>query len=112
VCEKHGIDAQREKPLHSLMGEYIKVLKSYGLVDSVVTERILKSTISVLEAFSTVRNDESLAHDNPVLNYNESLLVLSQVISIVRYMRALEKRTSVEKSGADPVGEREDDLPF
>ena len=32
-----------------------------------MTMRILKSSISVLEAFNDVRNSQSLAHDNPVL---------------------------------------------
>jgi len=40
-----------------------------------MTERILKSSISILDAFNDVRNNKSLAHDNPVLNRNESLLI-------------------------------------
>lgn len=33
LCEKRGIAADREKPLHSLVGEYIKLLKgsNHGL---------------------------------------------------------------------------------
>jgi hypothetical protein len=55
-----------------------------------MTDRILKSSISTLEAFSHVRNDASLAHDNPTLNYDESLLIYNHVCSTVQFVRAME----------------------
>ena len=57
-----------------------------------MTERILKSSISIMEAFNTVRNEQSHAHDNPVLSYDESLLVLSHVTSSIRFIQAIESR--------------------
>ena len=42
-----------------------------------MTELNLKSSISVLEAFNDVRNNKSLAHDNPILNYAEESLLSS-----------------------------------
>src|SRR5438105_10024307 len=90
LCEKYGINTEREKPLHSLFGEYVKELKRSGRIESQMTERILKSSISVLEAFNQVRNERSLAHDNPVLNYSESLLIFNHVASSIRFIAALE----------------------
>jgi Abortive infection C-terminus len=87
ICEKRGIDTDRDKPLHSLFGEYVKRLRSEGLVESDMTERILKSTISTMEAFNRVRNNQSLAHDNPVLNYEESLLIFNHVCNVLRFIR-------------------------
>lgn len=91
LCEKHGIEATRTKPLHSLMGEYIKYLKEVGMVKSQMSERILKSSISTLEAFNYVRNEQSYAHDNEVLGYDESLLIFNQICSIVRFIGSIEK---------------------
>jgi hypothetical protein len=91
LCEKNGIETDRDKPLHSLFGEYIKGLRKSGLIESEMTERILKSSISILEAFNQVRNERSLAHDNPMLNYNESLLIFNNVASSVRFIAALEE---------------------
>ena len=48
LCERHGIDASRDQPLHSLMGGYIKYLKAAGLIESDMTEHILKSSIKNL----------------------------------------------------------------
>jgi hypothetical protein len=78
LCGRHDIATGREKPLHSLVGEYVKSLKKEGAIKSEMTERILKSSISTMEAFNRVRNQQSLAHDNEVLNYDESLLIFGR----------------------------------
>jgi hypothetical protein len=59
----------------------VKCLKAEGRIDSEMTERILKSSISLLEAFNHVRNHQSFAHDNPVLNYEESRLIFNSTVS-------------------------------
>lgn len=101
LCVKRGIEADREKPLHSLVGEYIKTLKKEGIIESEMTERILKSTISIMEAFNRVRNEQSFAHDNKVLNYNESLLIFGHVTSSIRFIEALEKKGTKKLSNED-----------
>jgi len=108
LCEKHKLDTSREKPLHSLVGEYIKVIKNKGLIESIITERILKSTISIMEAFNTIRNEHSFAHDNKVLNYDESLLIFSHVTSSVRFIEAIERK----KVGTVIVPVFDEDIPF
>lgn len=109
VCEPHGIEINRDKPLHSVFGEYVRALRDGGHLESVMTERILKSSISVLEAFSDVRNNKSLAHDNPILNYEESLLIFNHVASSIRFIKSLESRI---KHAPQPVVAMDDDLPF
>jgi len=108
LCAKRNMDIDREKPLHSLVGEYIKTLKSEGLIESEMTERILKSTISLMEAFNRVRNNQSFAHDNPILSYNESLLIFGHVTSSIRFIEAIEKRTSER---LDARKQNDDEVP-
>lgn len=109
LCQKHGISTEREKPLHSLVGEYVKALKKEGLIESNMSERILKSSISIMEAFNKVRNEQSYAHDNEVLNYNESLLIFGYVTSSIRFIEALESNATVTENKVD---EKYDDVPF
>lgn len=90
-AEKRGIKYDKDKPLHGIFGEYVKALRSNGLIESEMTERILKSSIGTLEAFNAVRNDRSLAHDNPMLGYEESLFIFNHVCSAVRFIKALEE---------------------
>ena len=109
LCDKRGIDISREKPLHSLVGEYVKALKDEGLIESIMAERILKSSISVMEAFNRVRNEQGFTHVNNVLNYNESLLIFAHVTSSIRFIEAMEKpsaRTSVDRP------DQFDEVPF
>jgi hypothetical protein len=61
-----------------------------------MTRRILKSTISTLESFNKVRNDHSLAHDNPVLNHDEALLIFNYVAATIRFLRTIDSRISTE----------------
>ena len=109
LCEEHGIAVTREKALHSLFGEYVKRLRDDGHLESEMTARILKSSISVLEAFNDVRNNQSLAHDNPILNYDESLLIFNHIASTIRFLRALEDRLKTPSTAPTAP---DNDLPF
>lgn len=111
TCEAHGIEINRDKPLHSVFGEYVKALRDGGHLESEMTERILKSSISVLEAFNHVRNNKSLAHDNPILNYEESLLIFNHIAASIRFIRALETKIKATVR-AQPSASEEDNLPF
>lgn len=86
LCNNHELEIDKSKPLHSLFGEYVKFIKKNNLIDAKMTERILKSTISVLDAFNSVRNNQSLAHDNPILNYHESTLIFNHVSASIRFI--------------------------
>lgn len=110
LCEHRGIQVTRDKALHSLFGEYVKRLREDGHLESEMTARILKSSISVLEAFSDVRNNRSLAHDNPILNYDESLLIFNHVASSVRFIRSLESRITTRQPGQGTIPT--DEIPF
>jgi len=115
LCQRRGVDVARDKPLHSLFGEYVKRLRDGGHIESEMSARILKSSISVLEAFNDVRNSHSLAHDNPVLNYDEALLICNHVASSVRFLRNLEARISRLKPQhftAANTAAVDDDIPF
>jgi hypothetical protein len=111
LCEKHGIEHDRNKPLHSLFGEYVKFLNQHNLIESQMTERILKSSISILEAFNDVRNNQSFAHDNPILNYNESILIFDNVASAIRFFQSIEGH-AINANDQDQEFPSWDDIPF
>jgi hypothetical protein len=112
TCEPHGIVINCDKPLHSVFGEYVKALRDGGHLESVMTERILKSSISALEAFNEVRNNKSLAHDNPILNYEESLLIFNHVAASIRFIKALEVKIRAKTAMAKTSACESDDIPF
>jgi len=101
LCDKYGISYDKNKPLHSLFGEYVNYLKQNGFIKSQMTARILKYSTKILESFNDVRNNQSLAHDNPILNYHESVLIFNNVSSAIKFIEALGK----EKSDVDEQDE-------
>lgn len=92
ICETHGLPHDRGIPLNGLFGGYVKFLTKNGHLTSDMTERILKSSIANLGAFDYVRNNHTLAHDNAILSYDESLLIFNHIASAVRFIKALEDR--------------------
>ena len=74
-----------------------------------MAEKILKSSISIFEAFNHVRNNQSFAHDNPTLGYDESILIFNSITSAIRFIRSVERKydDNVEKQK-----KKESDLPF
>lgn len=109
LCDNHQIVYDKETPLHSLFGGYVKKIVKEGLIESEMTERILKSSISVLEAFNGVRNNQSFAHDNIILNYNESILIFNNVSNVIRFLETIEKPKTEQK---EEIIEEWNDLPF
>jgi len=94
LCDKHNINFDKDTPLHSLFGGYVKYLTQNKVIKSEMTERILKSSISILESFNKVRNEQSFAHDNPILNYNESILIFNNISSSIKFIETIEEKNS------------------
>jgi Abortive infection C-terminus len=109
LCTQHGLIVTRDKPLHSLFGEYVKRLREEGHIESEMTLRILKSNISTLEAFNEVRNNRTLAHDNPILQYDEALLIFNHVAGSIRFLRSVEAKQQKQEA---PAVATEDDFVF
>jgi hypothetical protein len=92
LCTGRGITFAKDTALHALFGQYRKHVESAGLIESAMTDRILKSCISTLEAFNDVRNNQSLAHANSILNHDEALFIYNHVCSAVRFLQSLERK--------------------
>ena len=116
LCEKRGLAAEQGKPLHSLFGQYVRTLYEAGHLESKMTASILKALNGPLDAFNDVRNNQSLAHDNSLLNHEEAMLIFNHVTSALRFLHDLEQRVQRrEKTAAAKVAQAaasDDDIPF
>lgn len=111
LCDRHGINYDKKKPLHSLFGEYVKHLKHNNFIESQMSEKILKSSIAILDNFNEVRNNRSLAHDNPILNYHESILIFNNISNVIKFIEAIEENNS-KIDEQDKVKAEWDNIPF
>ena len=89
VCDKNNIKTDRDKPLHSLWAELVKALRAKGKINSDAADVIAKSNISILERFNFVRNQQSAAHDNQLLGTEESLFIVRNIVSLIRFLHGL-----------------------
>jgi hypothetical protein len=109
LCQRHNLTTGKDEPLHSIFGKYVKHLRDNNLMESTMSEKILKSSISVLDAFNDVRNNKSLAHDNPTLNYHESLLILNNISNTIKFIDTIENKPALAK---ETLQSDESELPF
>lgn len=111
ACEARGVQVTRDEPVHGVLGKYLKFLKSHGYIESDMTERILKYALGTMDAFNHVRNNQSLAHANSMLNYDEALLIYSHVVAVVNFIRAVERRINCSQPEVERMPE-DTDIPF
>lgn len=112
LCEKHEIQYDKKESLNAIFGKYIKKLIQLKKIDSDMTIKILKFSISILDSFNFVRNNKSLAHDNEsITDYSESILIFNNINSLVRFIQMIEEKLDNENTKPQP-NTLEDDLPF
>lgn len=84
-----GIDCTEDEALHARFGKYRKALaQEMNLTE--FTDRALKMTISLMDAFNDIRNNHSLAHDNKILEPAEARFVFENVSAVLRFLRSVE----------------------
>ena len=112
LCNKHEIGFTNEESLNSLFGKYVKFIVANQKIESLMAERILKYSINVLEAFNDIRNNKSFAHDNPILNYEESVLIFNNVTNSLKFIETIEEKIDKKKKAEQSENIDWDDLPF
>lgn len=91
LCGKHSIPFGTGDALNGLFGSYVRHLRDNNLVTSAMTFEILGSYVKILDKYNNVRNNESLAHDNNLVNDSEALLILNSVANLIRFVDELER---------------------
>lgn len=112
LCENHLIEIKKDESLNGIFGKYVKFIVGNEKIESQMTERILKYSIHVIEAFNDIRNNRSFAHDNQILNYSESVLIFNNVTNSIKFIESIEN--TLEQENKKKETERVDwkDLPF
>ena len=63
LCKSHSVDFSKDETVNALFGKYIKAIREKGFIESEMTEKIIKFTFQVMDAFNDIRNNKSFAHD-------------------------------------------------
>ena len=89
LIEKHDGTCNRDDPLHSRMGKYIKLLEESRQLRE-ISKRTLKSGISIFESFNDVRNNETFAHDNDIVDQAEARYIFDSITALLRFIKTIE----------------------
>lgn len=117
LCASHSVAVRKEETVNAIFGKYIKSIRGKGLISSDMAEKIILFSYNVIDAFNDIRNNRSFAHDNPILSYDESVLIFSNLTATVKFLQAVEtkhKNPSVAEASpnwGDFSAKNEVDLP-
>ncbi len=112
LCKNHNIEIKKDESLNAIFGKYVKFIVAQDKIESKMTERILKYSIHVIEAFNDIRNNKSFAHDNPILNYSESVLIFNNVTNSIKFIKSVEKTLEQENKIKETESADWEDLSF
>lgn len=90
LLKRDGVTVCHNEALHSRAGRYINNLRQTAQIGE-YSAKIAKSAIHVMEQFNQVRNNQSLAHDNKMLSLAEGRYVFETVLSLLRFVKALDE---------------------
>jgi hypothetical protein len=89
LLDIRSVEWDKSEPLHSRVGKYVKALSQERELRDVTT-LIVKSSIGVFEKFNHVRNNQSLAHDNELLDSAEARFIYDGVTAVLRFVKSIE----------------------
>jgi hypothetical protein len=86
-----GEASNASEALNARAGRYFNPLRRTGKVRP-ISEKIMKQTVETFELFNSVRNNESLAHDNTLIEPAEARFIFDAVVNLLRFVKSIEGR--------------------
>lgn len=118
VCKKHGIstedDRGNEYPLQSLVGRLKNWYAENHYFDSDFSVVAIQNTINIFDKFNAIRNDQSAAHPNEVLNKAEAMYVVrivAETLTFIDKIECIKDAAATPRLPWDDL-ETDDELPF
>lgn len=94
LCDKKGIQTKdasgKAYALHSLGGMLLKHYQANNVFQSDFSEQAMKTSISLFDRYNNIRNDQSYAHDNEVLNKAEATLAVKVMTATISFIDEIE----------------------
>ena len=89
LLEQHKLAFEKDEPLQSRAGKYVKAIEAESKVRD-ISLKIMKSSISVFDSFNQIRNKESFAHDNELVDRLEARFIFDSITDILRFIKGFE----------------------
>lgn len=99
-------------PLHSLAGMLKKKYEQDSLFQSTFTLIAIRNSISLFDQYNSIRNNQSYAHDNDVLDSMEAEFVVRLMANLLSFIDRAEKYRIQSQRAKNLETDYLDDLPF
>jgi len=100
LLQQRGEGVSERDTLNGRAGRYFNPIRRDGKM-SVVSEKIMRSIVETFEQLNSVRNNESLAHDNELMAHAEARFVFDSVLCLLRFVQAIEKNQFESRSSLE-----------
>jgi hypothetical protein len=114
VCESKGISVLDDRgnyyPLHSLAGMLKKHFEKENETKSEFTLLAIQNSISLFDKYNSIRNNQSFAHDNEILENIEAEFVVKNMANTLVFIEKIESQSNLQKNHL--FGNSNDGLPF
>jgi abortive infection Abi-like protein len=91
LLDQHKVEFDKDEPLKSRAGKYFKAIQSEAKIRD-ISLKIMKSAISVFDSYNQIRNNESFAHDNELVDRSEARFIFDSITNILRFVKAFEAK--------------------
>lgn len=114
ICIENNIEVASEKgeylPLHSLAGMLKKSYEVNQVFESEFTILAIRNSISLFDSFNAIRNNQSFAHDNDVLDAIEAEFVISAIANVLKFIDKVEAYRNLKQENNHDLDDI--DIPF
>lgn len=119
LCQKHGIstvdDRGNELPLQSLVGSLRRWYEENNYFESDFSIVAIRNTINIFDKFNAIRNDQSAAHPNTILNKAEAMFavrIVSETLTFVDTIEHIKDEEEAERQRRILPWDDDLELPF
>lgn len=98
----HGEQPVDGETLNARAGRYFNPIRRARKVRP-ISAKIMKTTVEVFELFNGVRNNESLAHDNVLIERDEARYIFDAVANLLRFVKSMEGKSYEGVVGKAPA---------
>lgn len=115
ICEGNGITVTNNKgefyPLHSLAGMLKKYYEQNPVFQSPFTVLAIQNSISLFDTYNGIRNNQSYAHDNDVLDAMEATFAVKMMANLISFIDSVETHRKKQQTTLKKT-ELNSELPF
>lgn len=89
LLRQRGEQPSTGETLNARAGRYFNPMRRSGQIRP-ISDKIMKSTVETFELYNGIRNNESLAHDNTLVESNEARFIFDGIVNMLRFVKTIE----------------------